>query len=174
MTRTVAGGVRTTSGDPRDDAHASDRVRGLVVHRLLERRGFEPWSTQAERSRAVLGVLRREELSEIDDLTAFVESVAETYQQVCERGDVRAIYAQGECFHEVPFSLHEDEVVVRGTIDCLVRVDEQRLVVLEFKTGRPRPEHETQIALYCLAVRRLFPSCLVEPKLVYSSVQERK
>ena len=70
-------------------------------------------------------------------------------------------------FHEVPFSLQDGATTVRGTIDCLVLGADRRVTVLEFKTGRPRPEHEAQIALYCLATSRMFPDCTVDSRLIY-------
>jgi hypothetical protein len=41
------------------------------------------------------------------------------------------------------------------------------VTVLEFKTGRPRPEHERQAELYRLAAEALFPGADVETQLVY-------
>jgi len=167
--RTVADGTAEVPPAPGSQVSVSGRIVGLAVHRLLQRRGFAPWTTSAEWRRGVMGMLRQEELLELADPSRFVETVVETYQRVCERPDVRSLYENGECFHEVPFSIRDGEVMVRGTIDCLVRVDERVLVVLEFKTGRPRPEHEAQIALYCLAAGRIFPDYRIESRLIYSA-----
>ena len=59
--------------------------------------------------------------------------------------------------------------IVRGTIDCLVSVATIAVTVLEFKTGRPRPEHEAQAELYRAAAQALFPASPVESQLVYTS-----
>jgi hypothetical protein len=40
--------------------------------------------------------------------------------------------------------------------------------VLEFKTGRPAPEHGGQVALYASVAARLFPGATVTPKLIYT------
>ena len=57
--------------------------------------------------------------------------------------------------------------IVRGTIDCLITSNE-KVTVLEFKTGRPRDEHRLQLDLYRQAAERLFPDCAVDGRLVYA------
>jgi ATP-dependent exoDNAse (exonuclease V) beta subunit len=56
--------------------------------------------------------------------------------------------------------------IVRGTIDCLVMSGDV-VTVLEFKTGRPRREHELQATLYRAAAARLFPGASITSKIVY-------
>jgi ATP-dependent exoDNAse (exonuclease V) beta subunit len=78
----------------------------------------------------------------------------------------------------VPFSyLAEDAsaggppsraVILRGTIDCLIQRDDGSVVVLEFKTGRPRPGHRRQLDLYVDAARNLFRGAAVEGRLIYA------
>jgi len=41
--------------------------------------------------------------------------------------------------------------------------------VLEFKTGRPHPEHQAQAEVYRAAAEALFPAVRVESRLVYTS-----
>jgi hypothetical protein len=41
------------------------------------------------------------------------------------------------------------------------------VTVLEFKTGRPRPEHERQADLYRQAAEAIFPGAPVESRLIY-------
>jgi hypothetical protein len=43
------------------------------------------------------------------------------------------------------------------------------VTVLEFKTGRPHPEHQAQAEVYRAAAQALFPAVLVESRLVYTS-----
>ena len=57
--------------------------------------------------------------------------------------------------------------VLRGRIDLLVVRDDGSVVVVEFKTGRRRPEHERQLEIYVGAARALFPGRAVEGCLVY-------
>jgi ATP-dependent exoDNAse (exonuclease V) beta subunit len=58
-------------------------------------------------------------------------------------------WPSGRPLYEVPFSLRVDPTtIVRGSIDCLIRLDDGRVVVVELKTGAERPEHEAQLAIY--------------------------
>ena len=43
-----------------------------------------------------------------------------------------------------------------------------RVVVLEFKTGRRRPEHAAQLDALRQAARELFPALDVESRLIYA------
>jgi RecB family exonuclease len=79
------------------------------------------------------------------------------------------LYLSGTAFHEVPFSLSIDDRIVRGTIDCLVQKADGDIAVLEFKTGRRRPEHEAQTALYEQAAASLFPGRRVVTQLLYAA-----
>jgi RecB family exonuclease len=60
-----------------------------------------------------------------------------------------------------------DGAVLRGTIDCLVRSGDGRITVLEFKTGRPRREHDQQTQIYRRAAEGLFPGAPVDARVVY-------
>jgi ATP-dependent helicase/nuclease subunit A len=168
--------ITTAVGPTRESASGSalytwplsDRLRGLAVHRLVQRRGFVPLPADAsDVAREVFAVIRPDEAADLEDRETFVTDVEGAYSALCGRADIAAVYRQGDAFHEVPFSLQDGATTVRGTIDCLVRGADQRVTVLEFKTGRPRPEHEAQIALYCLATRKMFPDCTVDSQLIY-------
>jgi hypothetical protein len=41
-------------------------------------------------------------------------------------------------------------------------------VIIELKTGVPRPEHEQQLALYRAALQAVVPSARVDARLVYA------
>ena len=43
------------------------------------------------------------------------------------------------------------------------------MTVLEFKTGRPRDDHQVQLELYRQAAGRLFPGVTIDAHLVYPS-----
>src|SRR5438105_2231891 len=58
--------------------------------------------------------------------------------------------------------------LVRGTVDCLIETASDRFTLLELKTGRPRPEHRTQLEVYVQAMRQAFPAVTVDARLVYS------
>jgi ATP-dependent exoDNAse (exonuclease V) beta subunit len=61
-----------------------------------------------------------------------------------------------------------DEGIVRGTVDCLIQGADGTITVLEFKTGRVRPEHRVQLDVYRRAAAQLFSGARVEALLVYA------
>jgi ATP-dependent exoDNAse (exonuclease V) beta subunit len=57
---------------------------------------------------------------------------------------------------------------LRGSVDCLVQTASDCFTVLEFKTGRERPEHRAQVDLYQRAMQAVFPDCKVDARLIYA------
>ena len=148
----------------------SDRVVGTLVHRMLQRFGFSLTDGATVTRETVLRILRPEDMAAASaERTSreLADAAIESYRAVCNRPDIRALYAAGDRLHEVPFTMRLDEVVLRGTIDCLVRTAPGRMTVLEFKTGRPREDHRVQLDLYRQAVGRLFPGVTIDVQLVY-------
>ena len=101
----------------------------------------------------------------MDNCDALVNRAAEGYLAILKQADVMS-RMDADCLFELPFSLRVEPtaddpvpptigtpVIVRGTIDCLVRKSDRCLTVLEFKTGRRQPEHQAQLDLYLLAAR---------------------
>jgi CRISPR/Cas system-associated exonuclease Cas4 (RecB family) len=77
------------------------------------------------------------------------------YRDFAGRTDVAELIGAGSCYYEVPFFFDPPDRPgerLRGVIDCLVIQADGRATVVEFKTGRPRPEHEVQAARYARAV----------------------
>jgi RecB family exonuclease len=64
-------------------------------------------------------------------------------------------------------SLVQDGRVLRGTIDCLIRRPDGALVVVEVKTGPPRPAHERQLQAYLGAVQALGPGIRATGRLIH-------
>jgi hypothetical protein len=95
------------------------------------------------------------------------------YRAFAADPELRELYRSGEAMHEVPFTLVSGGRVLRGTIDCLLRVAPDRVVVLEFKTSRPRAGHEMQTALYRDAAQTIFPDATVESRIVYADPTPR-
>jgi len=145
----------------------SDRLVGTLVHRLLQRFGLAEASVPPVRE-AAARLVRQEEIDESDDVDALVEAAVSTYAAICARDDVRALYMSGKKLHEVPFTMVVDGRFLRGTVDCLVQTASDRFTVLEFKTGRERPEHRAQIDLYQRAMQQVFPDCKVDAMLIYA------
>jgi ATP-dependent helicase/nuclease subunit A len=153
----------------RDEAEESDRLVGSLVHRLLQREGLvvdvsDDWIAERLRS-----LVRAEESIAIADRDSVIRRAAAAYRAFSGHQELRALYRSGTAFHEVPFSLAVDGRVVRGTIDCLVQTPDGEIAVLEFKTGRRRPEHEAQTAVYEQAAASLFPGRRVVTQLLYAA-----
>jgi len=163
-------GAPGDAGAPPSDAAGpeSERVLGTVVHRLLQALGTTPPASREDATSVTLRLLRPDEAAGLADREAFAARAVSAYQALCSHPDVRSLYAAPDILHEVPFALRQEGVVVRGSIDCLVRLSSTEVTVLEFKTGRPRPEHGGQVALYASVAARLFPGAMVTPKLIYT------
>jgi ATP-dependent helicase/nuclease subunit A len=147
----------------------SERLLGTVVHRLLQALGTTAGATDDLPSVAEQ-LLRPEETAGLADLRDLSTRAAAAYRALCNHPDVRRLYTATNVLHEVPFTMRHDGSLVRGTIDCLVRVGDNEVAVLEFKTGRPRPEHAGQVALYASVAAELFPGARVTQKLIYADL----
>ncbi|MBI2189623.1 MAG: UvrD-helicase domain-containing protein [Acidobacteria bacterium] len=153
---------------PVDRGEAERRI-GRLVHRMVQRYGFDGPEGPAAQE-AALRMLRWDEMREMPADRAAVDiaaRAADAYRAICVHPEVRDLYGAGERLHEVPFTMRVHGGAVRGTIDCLIRAAPDRLMVLEFKTGRARDEHRTQLETYRRAAERLFPGCAVDARLVY-------
>jgi ATP-dependent helicase/nuclease subunit A len=149
-------------------ASADDLIVGTLVHRLFQARvAAETPDVLARRARSLLRAEERAQLA--DEEQALAEAVR-VYSSLATRPDVASEIHQGVCDYEVPFSLRLDTgepVILRGTIDCVVRRPDGSLFVLEFKTGQRKAEHEGQLEIYLQALRAMFPGSLVSGAVVY-------
>jgi ATP-dependent helicase/nuclease subunit A len=152
------------------DGEESDRLVGVLVHRLLQREGLVADVTDEHLTGRLTALLGHEEAVSIPDREALMARATAAYRAFSMDPDLRHLYLSGRPFHEVPFSLVLDGKVVRGTIDCLVHAPDGQVTVVEFKTGRRRSEHEAQSDLYRQAAQALFPERPVTTRLVYSGV----
>jgi RecB family exonuclease len=144
----------------------SDRLVGTLVHRLLQRVGFADIAAVNVRELAAR-LIRQNDIDESDDIDAIVDAAVAMYTAIRARPDIGALYEAGRALHEVPFTMKIDGRVLRGTVDCLVETAPRRFTLLEFKTGRPRPEHQVQVNLYLQAMNGTFPGAVIDAKLVY-------
>ena len=164
--RTVASLAGPAGVDARHGG-GSERLLGTLVHRLIDRFGPRAPVDAALVRSMLSSLLRPDELVDVADAAELADRAAVLFGAVCARADVRAACDAGERLHEVPFTMRTDEGVIRGTIDCLIRREDGSLTVLEFKTGRPRPEHRVQLDLYRRAAEQICPGARVESLLVY-------
>ena len=159
-----------TAGPIGGSEHESDRVVGTLVHRMLERFGFDGDAKPLTRQ-SVLALFHARSANHAEAAEGSAADVCEralaAYRAICCRPEIRSVYMSGERWHEVPFTMRLGESVWRGTIDCLVQTSPTIITVLEFKTGRRRKEHDVQLQLYREAASRLFPGMTIETQLVY-------
>ena len=171
VTDWTAGRTAVPSGGGAPDG---ERALGTLVHRLFQHAaGLEGPAVEA------LAVELAGDDDEIDPTrgAGLAARAASMYLALRARDDVRALLESGARLYEVPFSLWLPPgagpdagrpPLLRGTIDCLVLTPDAAAVVVELKTGRPRPEHDAQLELYVTAARALFPDCTVRGQLVYA------
>jgi len=168
---TVSVTAAGTGAAPRGpgDLPPRERLTGSLVHRLFQRQA-DPDQPADELTRATTALVRESEQADVDDLSTVVVEATELYRTLRRRPDVAETLARGEVLYEVPFSYRPPDTpgrVVRGVIDAVVRAADGRWCVVEFKTGRPRPEHEAQVAVYAAA---LAAACDIVPEAVETKI----
>jgi ATP-dependent helicase/nuclease subunit A len=150
-----------------DQGSRSDRLLGIVIHRMFEHadtlnapdagESSDAAGAAAEGRAAALcrRVLRDDELQLLADSEAFTAHATDVWLRAQARPDVKEALRGRTRFYEVPFSLAIDHRIVRGTIDCVVEKEDEAVLVVELKTGRAQPAHQRQLELYVRAARRL-------------------
>ncbi|MEO7191311.1 MAG: UvrD-helicase domain-containing protein [Vicinamibacterales bacterium] len=153
-TSTLEDGTAEVPGAAGVPARKDERLIGTIVHRLFQHQMDPSLGDDV----LVPYVLKQIDGDERVDLTRGADVAREAlavYRSLRGRADVAALLQSGECFYEVPFSCtlpDQPGVCVRGVIDCLVMGPDGTATVLEFKTGRPRAEHQAQATLYAQAI----------------------
>jgi ATP-dependent exoDNAse (exonuclease V) beta subunit len=94
------------------------------------------------------------------------EKAADLYERLGRNPELERLTREGEVHREVPFAVVHGDRVVRGVVDSLVLLP-GRVVVIDYKTGRSRPEHRMQMELYLEAARGLFPERNAEAVIFY-------
>ena len=118
------------------------------------------------------------ELSDIGDSPdeEAVLSVARLYRRFVALQGLPA-FGNDDYLWDVPFSYSgskptelsssEGSVLLRGTIDCLVRVSDGRFMVLMLKTESPQRTHRQELDVYVDVTRAMFPGDTVDAQVVY-------
>jgi ATP-dependent helicase/nuclease subunit A len=151
------------------DASVTDRLVGTAVHRLFQRQPA-PDLPESGIADLVEQLMRPDELVDLADVKTLSRSAAALYARFRENPEITALLAEGMCLYELPFSFHPPGragVLVRGRIDCIVVRPNGAVTVVEFKTGRPRPEHERQVALYREALQAIWPNREIQTRVLY-------
>jgi ATP-dependent exoDNAse (exonuclease V) beta subunit len=171
LRRSVTEWLRESDPDDPSDARVGDSTSGILVHRLLQS-GLPEHLDEAPARAFTRQLLQPQERAAVPDIEPLVTTALATWRALRRRPDVAALLTSGRVLHEVPFSLGRavsgDRLILRGTIDCLVHTDDGSVVVLEFKTGRPRSSHQRQLNLYVEAAAALYPAARVEGRLIYA------
>jgi ATP-dependent helicase/nuclease subunit A len=162
---------RERRGDRGRGRAEEEQLLGTVVHRVFQAcRGALPAEASDLKARAH-ALIRREERTRIEDEQVFLDRVAEACGALARRPELEEILGHAELLYEVPFSLRTaGRQILRGAMDCVARHPDGTITIVEFKTGKPGPEHDAQLALYVEAALALFPGRPIERLLLYADV----
>jgi ATP-dependent helicase/nuclease subunit A len=153
-------------------AEGQQRVTaGILVHRLMQSSAGSESADDSVKAFA-RRLLRPGERVLIANVDAIVDEAVSAWRSLRSRKDVAALLSGERILHEVPFSMvtraQGRPILLRGVIDCLVQRDDGSVLVIEFKTGRPRPSHQRQLDLYVEAAASIYPGVRVEGQLIYA------
>ena len=148
-------------------AESDDVLIGLLVHRLLQRFGVTLEVEDEMLAAAATAFLRREHTDALFD-PEIVGDVVVRFRALRDRSELKMQYEAGAVFHEVPFSFAAGGQIIRGAIDCLIRLGDGSIRILEFKTGRRRDEHARQAEIYRRAAEAIFADRFVAVDVVYA------
>jgi ATP-dependent helicase/nuclease subunit A len=148
------------------------RLAGTLVHRALEHAGRLHEDSDETLARRLASLVRDSDRIDGETGSAAMALGVNVLRRMLARPVLRGLLAAGEWLHELPFSWRGTaadgrRIIVRGTIDTVVRLRDGQHVVIEFKTGRRMPEHGAQLAVYLDAARAMFPDAPVHGLLVY-------
>lgn len=157
----VTAGLDPGTGPPGLDGAAVDRpaarARGALVHRAIADGALT--AEAGRRPRLVRAAADGDAPDVVDEAVRMVDALA-------ERADVRELLAGATLWHEVPISWREAGLVVRATVDLVVRRPDGALTVAELKTGTPRPADDRQLAAYVSGIRALLPGNVVSGRII--------
>ncbi len=154
-----------------DGGSRGNLTAGILVHRLFHSGRLVSPDPTAELA-FTRTLLRPDEGAGMENLDEIIEETVRVWRRLSAREDVASLFSSGRVMHEVPFSMisrrDNQAVILRGAIDCIVQHDDRSVVVIEFKTGRPKTSHQRQLELYVEAATLLFPDAPVTGRLVYA------
>ncbi|MGQ0659930.1 double-strand break repair helicase AddA [Sphingosinicella sp.] len=155
---------------PPDTAARAAARRGELLHRLFERLPAVP--PEQRRDRADVWLLRSAGVADEAERSALVADAC----RIVDHPDFAPLFGP-DALAEAPIAaVVPGGAVVSGTVDRLL-VEEGRILVADFKTGRRVPgaaadapaSHLRQMAAYRDALRVIFPDRPVETALLYTA-----
>jgi ATP-dependent helicase/nuclease subunit A len=151
---------------PVADGVETSALAGTLVHRLLKRVLVSDLPVDET---AAADLLTVEERASIPDPDALVHQAVTACARIRALPGIPELLQNGRVRFELPFSYKVDAaLILRGAIDCVVERPDGSVMILEFKSGRPRASHEAQLDVYLRAARALFPGRSVDGRLVYA------
>jgi ATP-dependent helicase/nuclease subunit A len=150
------------------------RVRGILVHRLLESGAWRRASCEA----LAREMAREEGISEGPELEALASDAAKTMTRFAASDLAARIDRADEVWTEIPFTLQLDAAEVTGRIDLLF-CEAGRYCLVDYKSDEVAPEavaahsarmhYLAQVALYGAAVREWIGDRALEGGLYYTA-----
>ena len=165
----VSEGLRPAPHTIRTNRHVDERLAGTLVHRMLQRQ-VDPTLDPDRALRDAGALVTVAERVDLADVELTVAEALRLFHAIWRDVGLVSLLTQGALHFEVPFSYFPPDqpgICLRGAVDCLVRMPDGSIVILEFKTGRQRPEHQAQVDLYVRAMTAAFPGASVTGRLCY-------
>jgi len=165
----VSEGLRPEPHTIRTNRHVDERLAGTLVHRMLQRQ-VDPTLDPDRALRDAGALVTVAERVDLADVELTVAEALRLFHAIWRDVGLVSLLTQGALHFEVPFSYFPPDqpgICLRGAVDCLVRMPDGSIVILEFKTGRQRPEHQAQVDLYVRAMTAAFPGASVTGRLCY-------
>lgn len=143
------------------------RIYGIYLHKALEQRvtGGEAVDHQywQQLSRAA-GIAADEELRQKAEQTLQRLLISPTWQQLWQN----ALWSKAE----MPIVCLDEGKLINGIIDLLICYPQQRLMLIDYKTGTSHRElkhYRRQLNVYRLAVQKLYPDSHVTTALLFTA-----
>ncbi len=143
--------------------------RGLIMHSLFER--LPALAPDQRREAARRWLARQHGIADAAEADAIIDPVC----AVIDHPEFADVFRE-DALAEAPIAAVVGPNVVSGTVDRLL-VEEDRVLVVDFKTGRRPPAsleqlpvaHVRQMAAYVAALRLIFPGRAIQAGLLYTS-----
>lgn len=147
-------------------------TRGLIMHSLFER--LPALLPEQRREAARRWLARQHGIEDAAEADAIIDPVC----AVIDHPKFADVFQEG-ALAEAPIAAVVGPNVVSGTVDRLL-VEQGRVLVVDFKTGRRPPRsidqlpvaHVRQMAAYVAALRLIFPGRLVQAGLLYTAAPQ--